>query len=744
MESKDPAIPNRQAAADVRPFGAPPLDAPSYDRDFYSDAFILDPYPHYARMRALGPVVWLSQHGNYALTRHAEVQAALRDHDLFISSKGVAGDQFGCDFLQGNTVASDEPKHSELRRAMAPPLLPGSLATVEASVQKTADALIDSLMKRSTFDAVADLARHLPLTIVRDMVGLPEFGQENMLKWAGAAFDVLGMQNKRGRDALAAIGEMREFIQRDATREKLKKGSWTHRIHKLVDEGNLACEHAAFAIRDYINPSLDTTISATGELIYQLARNPDQWEALKQDPTLINNAVNEAVRLGTPIRAFSRHASRDVEIAGTLIPQGARVMMLFASANRDERIFPDPDCFRLDRPSQDHLGFGSGIHMCVGMHLAQLEMEALLRAMIPRIGSFELGQSAIALNNSIRAFSALEIMFTKETRPITVPMAMATPNALPAPLLGRITKRHMTANDIVHLTIEPDDGGVFPAPEPGAHIDIHLSSNVVRQYSLTGPMECEHYEIAVQLEPASRGGSRAVHALKEGMKLRLGQPRNNFRLVESTGKTLLLAGGIGLTPLWSMAWVLHRQKRPFELHIATRSRDRLAFAVDLANAPFASNITIYFDDDPSTRLDVGGLAKKAGTTAHIYACGPLGFMEYVKDALKAANHPSDQLHLEHFGAEIDVDGDPFKVIAQTSGVEFYVSADETILTALQRAGIDVPTSCENGVCGSCLTTVLQGTPDHRDLVQTENQKAANTRIAVCCSRSKSRRLVLDI
>ncbi len=716
---------------------------PSYDVDFYSDAVIRDPYPHYASMRALGAVVWLPQHGNYALTQHAEVQAALRDHELFISGKGVAGDQFGCDFLQGNTVASDEPKHSELRRAMAPPLLPGSLSVIEESVQKTADDLVEDLVQRGSFDAVADLARHLPLTIVRDMVGLPEFGQENMLKWAGAAFDVLGMQNQRGRDALAAIGEMRDFIQRDATRDKLKPGSWTHRIHEMVDEGSLPCEHAAFAIRDYINPSLDTTISATGELIYQLATNPDQWEALKQDPSLTNNAVNEAVRLGTPIRAFSRQTSRNVEIAGTLIPKGARVMMLFASANRDEQVFPDPDAFRLDRASRDHLGFGSGIHMCVGMHLAQLEMESLLRAMIPRVGRIDAGRSAIAMNNSIRAFSTLEVTFDREARAIKQP-AIGKKEAPAALLEGRITKRRMTATDIVHLTIAPLDGQTFPPAEPGAHIDFHLRSDLVRQYSLTGSMAGPEYEIGVQLEPETRGGSSAVHDLPEGTTVRFGAPRNNFPLVEADGKTLLIAGGIGLTPLWSMAWALHRQGRPFELHIATRSKERLAFAQELESAPFAAQVFTYFDDDHATELSVGQLLEEAGPDTQVYTCGPTGFMEHVAAETNAARLPNDHLHLEHFGAEIDVDGEPFTLVAQVSGVELEVAADETILVALTRAGISVTTSCENGVCGSCLTSVIKGTPDHRDLVQTESEKAANTQITVCCSRSKSKRLVLDI
>lgn len=179
-----------------------------------------------------------------------------------------------------------------------------------------------------------------------------------MLSWAAAAFDVLGMQNDRGNVALAAIQDMRSFIKDQAGPDRLKPGSWTARIVELANAGTIDPDLAPFAIRDYINPSLDTTISATGQLIYQLGRSPDQWERLKQAPELVLNAVNEAVRLGTPIRSFSRHTTKEVAIDGVAIHAGARVMMLFAAANRDERAFPDPDRFDISRSPKRHLDDG--------------------------------------------------------------------------------------------------------------------------------------------------------------------------------------------------------------------------------------------------------------------------------------------------------------------------------------------------------------------------------------------------
>lgn len=385
--------------------------APVYDVDFYGDDVIRDPYPHYAAMRDLGAVVWLPRHGNYAVTRYHEVREALRNWQVFSSAKGVAGDQFGCDFMKGNTVASDPPSHDVMREAMGAPLLPGALESLRPRIEQAAGALIDRLVVRQAFDGIADFARFLPLSVVTELVGLPDDGRENMLTWAAAAFDILGIQNERGRRGVETIREMRQWVSTQATPERLKPGSWTARIHALAQHGEITAEMCPQLIRDYVNPSLDTTISATGELIYRLGRNPDQWDLLRREPSLIPNAVHEAVRMGTPIRAFSRIVTRDFELGGAMLPAGARAMILFASANRDERKFPDPDRFDVTRRGTQHLGFGHGVHMCVGMHLARLEMESLLRAMLPRVGRIEVGEPTIALNNVIHAFAALPVTF---------------------------------------------------------------------------------------------------------------------------------------------------------------------------------------------------------------------------------------------------------------------------------------------------------------------------------------------
>lgn len=277
-----------------------PRTVPSYSADFYSDEFIRDPFPHYAAMRRLGAVIWLPTLKNFAATRFKEVREVLRNHQVFSSAQGVAADDAGCEFMKGNTVGSDPPRHTLMRATMGEPLLPSALKSIEARVQEVADELIDDLIERKNFDGVADLARHLPLTIVSEMVGLPEEGRENMLKWAAAAFDILGVQNERGREGMETIKESRRYIEDKTQPGRLKPGSWTARIYELEAQGKVPSELCPYLVRDYANPSLDTTISATGHLLYQLASNPQQWEILRNEPSLISSAVNEALRLGSP------------------------------------------------------------------------------------------------------------------------------------------------------------------------------------------------------------------------------------------------------------------------------------------------------------------------------------------------------------------------------------------------------------------------------------------------------------
>jgi cytochrome P450/ferredoxin-NADP reductase len=718
--------------------------APAYDVDFYSDAFIRDPLPHYAAMRALGPVVWLSKQRNYAVTRHHEARQVLHDWRTFSSAQGVAGDDAGCSFLKGNTLASDPPLHDEMRVAMAEPLLPGSLESIRSLVEGAAVRLIDDLVARRQFDGIADLARYLPLTIVTELVGLPEDGRENMLDWAAASFNILGVQNERGRKGIETVKEMRQWINTRATADRLKPDSWTARIYELVRDDKIDAGICPLLIRDYINPSLDTTISATGQLIYQLGKNPDQWRQLREHPKLIPGAVDEAVRLGSPIRSFSRTVVHDTALAGVHLAAGARLMVLFASSNRDETRFDRPDHFDVARRERDHIGFGHGIHMCVGMHLARLEMESLLKAMIARVETIDVGEPIIALNNTIHAFATLPVTFTPRNRELEIVNAGSTATA---PVSRWIETEVVEVGPRTARAIAFELASIsspsLPEYAAGSHVDIEIEPGLVRQYSLCGSLtDGRRYRVAVQRDTASRGGSRRIHNhLAVGARFRVRAPRNLFHLNETAPSSLLFAGGIGITPILAMAYRLRALGRHFKLHYSAPSR-KDAILLDEIQAFGSDHVELHFSDE-GTRLDPSTVFP-VDNGSHVYICGPARYISAVTVAAAALGWPDDRVHVERFVSDVIKTGDAFTVVAARSGVTVEVAEDQTILGALREAGVEVASSCESGVCATCLTDVLEGVPEHRDLVQTPVERASMHRIAVCCSRSSSRRLVLDV
>lgn len=718
---------------------------PSSPIDFYSDETIRDPYPVYAALRATGPVVYLEKHDLYALPRYREVSEVLRQPLRYVSSRGVSPLQKVNDILVGSTLNSDPPQHDRTRSVTSEPLLPGALTAIEPRLKAAADGLIDTLCARGSFDAVSDFAQYLPVTIVAELVGLPQaVDHKQMLKWASSTFNLFGTENERTRQAFEDLKDLRDFLLEYGRPEKLKDGGWAKQIFEVGPERGISYETCAQLMRDYINPSLDTTISTTGQIVRFLADHPGEWDKIRADASLIPNAVEEAVRMASPIRAFTRYVVEESEIAGHPIPQGSRVLVMYASANRDERKFPDPDRFDVTRDVHDHVGFGQGVHMCMGMHLARREIILLLEALRRRVERFELlGEPEIAMNNSIRAYAKMPV---KVHLAETALQDAGPGTAAESPWLDVVVAgRRDAATDIIALELQGVDGTDLPAYDAGAHVDVHVRSGLIRQYSLTGdPADRGRYRLGILLDPESRGGSSAIHAqFREGRRIRIGRPRNNFPIQDGAAHTILFAGGIGITPMLNMAYALEARGGSWEMHYCGRTPDRLAFTDELAR--FGGKVQVHVDSGPKDQqLDIGEVLATPAAGRHLYVCGPNGFMDFVVRSADRLGWEHDCVHLERFGAEVNTDGAPFTVVARASGKTVEVQPGETISQKLEEVGISVQVSCQSGVCGTCLTRVLDGMPDHRDLVQTDLEKASNQQITVCCSRSKTKTLVLDI
>ncbi len=311
-----------------------------------------------------------------------------------------------------------------------------------------------------------------------------------------------------------------------------------------------------------------------------------------------------------------------------------------------------------------------------------------------------------------------------------------------------VTARSTEAQDICSYELASVDGSPLPPFSAGAHIDVHLPDGLTRQYSLCNPPQERHrYVIGVLNDPASRGGSRSLHAqVHEGTRLSISEPRNLFPLDHAARRSLLFAGGIGITPILCMAERLAQTSADFELHYCARASQRAAFVSRLMGSPFAERVFLHFDEQPGTALNAAEVLARPADDVHLYVCGPGGFMQHVLDSARAQGWQEACLHREYFtAAPVDSSLDAsFSVKLGSSGQVFEIPADKSVVQVLESHGIEIAVSCEQGICGTCLTRVLEGIPEHRDLFLTEQEQALNDQFTPCCSRSKTPLLVLDI
>ncbi|OBG30101.1 monooxygenase [Mycobacterium sp. 852002-51057_SCH5723018] len=387
-----------------------PGGVPVYPEDLYSEAAIRDPLPHYAAMRALGPVIWLPKQNLYALPRYGEVKSALGDDDTFRSHQGVALNPISRSVGKDSLLMTDDPAHASRRKLQAHRLTPRALRTLHTQIEELAEQTVLAGLANGRVDGVADIALKLPLGIVPDLVGWPQRGREHLVERAGATFDMLGPLNKRALRSLPKTAAMLHFVHRLARRRDVLPGSMSHDVLQGIEQGTIKQSQLPAVFIDYLAPSIDTTASAIAAALWLFGQNPDQWRLLRAEPDRVPNAVNEIVRLESPVRAFGRRAERDVEIGGTRIPAGSRVLVMFASANRDERVWTDPDRFDIERDASGHVGFGYGTHGCAGQGLARLETQAILRSLLRHVDRIDVdGTPERAVNNVIHRFERLPL-----------------------------------------------------------------------------------------------------------------------------------------------------------------------------------------------------------------------------------------------------------------------------------------------------------------------------------------------
>ncbi|MGO4690269.1 cytochrome P450 [Glaciibacter sp. 2TAF33] len=379
------------------------------DIDLFADDVLIDPYPTYAALRALGAVVYLPANDVYALTRYDAIRDALGDPGTFSSVKAIGFNPGVNEALQGTSLASDPPMHTQLRATLSANLTPRALRGLGTQIDEKADALVARLAAGGGFEAIDDLARAFPLEIVSDLIGFTGEVKANMLRWGQAAMQVLGPMNQRTMENFEIAGELYAWCS-SVTAEDLTEGSIGRGIFDAQSRGEIPEGTAGNIIHQYLGAGVDTTIAAIGNVVALFGRHPEQFELVRQDPSLVSAAFAEVLRYWVPIHAWGRKTTRDVEIDGALVPAGAQIAILLGSGNRDERHYADADRFDVTRNPVDHLSFGYGPHGCAGQGLARMEGHAIIGALAKHVQSFRLGDEVRVPSNVTRSIEELDVV----------------------------------------------------------------------------------------------------------------------------------------------------------------------------------------------------------------------------------------------------------------------------------------------------------------------------------------------
>jgi 4-methoxybenzoate monooxygenase (O-demethylating) len=381
--------------------------------DPFCDDFLADPFGYLTELRETGPVIYLDRYGVYAVARHEQVQAVLMNPGVFSSAAGVGLTHFGKDQAWRKPsilLEVDPPVHTHNRRVVARALAPRSLAYLQEIFDRRAAELADDLVSLRSFDAVPDLAEVFPTQVFPEAFGIRENGRDQLLVYGAMVFNGMGPRNHLFEASMAGAGDVLAWIAEQCSRAALRPDGLGAQIYAGVDAGEVTEEEAALLVRSFLSAGLDTTVSAIALGVLDFVRFPDQWQALRQDPSLARNAFEEVVRIEAPVTNFFRTTSQATDLGGTSLPADAKLMVSFAGANRDPRRWERPDEFDIRRKCSGHMGYGIGVHNCVGQVIARMEGEAVFRALAARVASWHLdGEPRPRLNNTLRGLDTLPV-----------------------------------------------------------------------------------------------------------------------------------------------------------------------------------------------------------------------------------------------------------------------------------------------------------------------------------------------
>lgn len=779
MTMSEPAAATAATGCPVHTAARAPNGCPISQRaaafDPFEGAYQLDPAEALRWARADEPIFYAPSLGYWVVARYDDMKAIFRDQIMF--SPSIALEKItppppeAAEILarwgyamDRTMVNEDEPAHMERRRLLLDSFAPEALAKHEATIRRLTREAMDRFVDTGEADLVAEMFWEIPLVVALHFLGVHEDDVAQL-----KAYCVAHTLNTWGRPTreqqLAVADQVGRFWAAangilDAMMAKPDGEGWMYfSIRKHFERPDVVpLSYLRSMMMAILAAAHETTSNATANAFRLLLSDRAAWEELCANPDLVPNAVEECLRLGGSIVAWRRLVTADTQVGGVDLPKGAKLLLVMASANHDERRFEDPDTLDLHRENAvDHLSFGYGAHQCMGKNIARMELRIFLEEFTRRLPHLELvpDQTFRYLpNTSFRGPERLLVRWDPAKNPERRdPAALEPRRSYPVGAPKRVdAARSLRVAAIVEETpeirryvLERPDGRPLPAWTPGAHVDVTVGP-WDRKYSLCGdPADRARWEIAVLRDEAGRGGSRAIHdTVAVGDLVRVRGPKNLFRLDEADDDVVLVAGGIGITPILAMADRLKARGAAYRLHYAGRSRATMAFLDRLAR-DHGDRVVLHAADE-GERMDLAAIVAALPATGRLYACGP----ERLLDALErlTAGRPEGTLRLEHFtatGTSLDPDRERgFEVELRDSALTLRVGPDRTLLDVLESVGIDVACDCREGLCGSCEIEVVDGEIDHRDKVLSTGERARGDKMLACCSRARGDRLTLAL
>jgi len=760
--------------AGVSPTGCPiSHNAAAFDP--FTGPYQVNPADALRWARENEPVFYSPELGYWVVTRFEDVKAVFRDNILFspanVLEKITPAPKEAQEILKSygyamnrTMVNEDEPDHMERRRLLLDAFLPDALKKHEPSIRRLAREYMDRFIDNGKADLVKEMLHEIPLIIALDFLGVRGEDADKLRQFAVAhTVNTWGRPNEE--EQLEIAHSVGRFWQTAGSILKEMRANpdgegWMYdsiRMHKkhpdIVTESYLSSMMMAILAAGH-----ETTSNASANAFRVLLSQRDAWEEICENPSLIPNAAEECLRFEGSIVAWRRIATADTEVGGLKIPKGGKLLIVQTSANHDPRHFENPDDVDLYRDnSSDHLTFGYGAHQCMGKNIGRMEMRIFLEEFAKRLPHMKLieDQELTYLSNtSFRGPDHLWVEWDPTLNPERKDPSILNRHSefkIGAPVKDdivrtvEVTEIYDETDRVRRYVLCNPKGRKLPKWTSGSHIDV-IAGGFRRKYSLCGDqINADCLEIAVLKEETGRGGSAYIHeTITVGSQVHISGPKNHFQMNETAKSYVLIAGGIGITPILAMADRLKLLNKDYRIHYCGRALKDMPL-LDRVKRDHGKNLFLHSKCD-GKRMNLACELADVPAGQEIYACGPERLLEALDEM--SVHWPDNTLFFEHFNAEaklLDPENEhAFDVVLKDSDMTVRVEANQTVIDALTAAGIDVPCDCAEGLCGTCEVQVLDGQVDHRDHVLSKKERADSNRMMTCCSRAKGVKITIAL